>query len=75
MSRITRQMLEKAPPKKKPKEPERERWCANCIHAIPYFKNYLRNRDKSPIMCSCKYQEHLMILNHDVCENHEFDIL
>lgn len=75
--RITKQMKQRAeppkPPTKEKKEPER--MCANCMYAVPDTKEHLRNSDGAPIMCSCRYQKHKMLLRHDVCPNHEFDIL
>lgn len=76
MPRITKQMqeLRKSREPKKQKD-ERQRLCVNCIHATPYTRGHLRNSDGAPIMCSCRFQKHLMLLRHDVCENHEFDLL
>jgi len=46
-----------------------QKYCQTCIHAVPDMENL--SIDKKPILATCPYKQHKVLLNYDCCENHK----
>lgn len=54
----------------KVKEPASDHRCRDCLHATPYTKEHLDVHHGRPLLATCPYREHMVLLSQPACIEH-----